>query len=204
MYLKQFLSHFYKTKPILSKRLIGLKTIKPIYFYVTIFLIFFVYLSININTNLKEKRAKEISSFLLNNQTVLLKNYIFNKIKSPYLEYDYVVKTNDSIESILKKFSVKKNEVAFVVKTIKKRKLSSITPGQKIKFILKKYMSYIAEQLLKDVPIRSMTRHILGLYHGESNAKLFRRLLSGKTVEMEHLNDWLDYKKNRATEIQSI
>ena len=45
-----------------------------------------------------------------------------------------------------------------------------------------------------------MTRHILGLYHGESNAKLFRRMLSGKTVELEHLNDWLKFKKNSATE----
>mgnify|MGYP000465754608 FL=1 len=69
--------------------------------------------------------------------------------------------------------------------------------------ILKKYMSYIKQQIKNGVPIRSMTRHILGLYHGESNAKLFRRLLSGKTVELEHLNDWLKFKKNRSTEVQS-
>ena len=138
MYLKQFLSYFNKTKPTLSKRLIGLKAVKPIYFFAGFSLIILVYLSVFINANLKEKRTKQISSFLSNNQTILLKNYIFNKIKSPYLEYDYVVKANDTIESILKKFSVKKNEVAFVVKTIKKRKLSNISPGQKIKFILKK------------------------------------------------------------------
>jgi len=69
--------------------------------------------------------------------------------------------------------------------------------------ILKKYMSYIKQQIKNGVPIRSMTRHILGLYHGESNAKLFRRLLSGKTVELEHLNDWLKFKNNRSTEVQS-
>ena len=102
MYLKQFLSYFNKTKPTLSKRLIGLKAVKPIYFFAGFFLIVLVYLSVFINANLKEKRTKEISSFLSNNQTILLKNYIFNKIKSPYLEYDYVVKANDSIESILK------------------------------------------------------------------------------------------------------
>ena len=101
-------------------------------------LIVIIYSSVLINSNLKEKRIKEISSFLSNNQTVLLRNYIFNKIKSPYLEYDYIVKNNDSIESILKKFSVKKDEVAFVVKKIKKQNLSNISPGQKIKFILKK------------------------------------------------------------------
>ena len=70
--------------------------------------------------------------------------------------------------------------------------------------ILKKYMSYIINQSQKGVPIRSMTRHILGLYHGESNAKLFRRLLSGKIVGLEHLDNWLDFKKNSSTEIKSF
>jgi len=46
-----------------------------------------------------------------------------------------------------------------------------------------------------------MTRHILGLYHGQSNAKLFRRILSGKTVEVVHLDDWLKFKKNSITDI---
>ena len=70
--------------------------------------------------------------------------------------------------------------------------------------ILSKYMSYISVQLQQGVPIRSMTRHILGLYHGEANAKLFRRLLSGKVVELDHLNEWLDFKKNSLTEIKSV
>ena len=70
--------------------------------------------------------------------------------------------------------------------------------------ILSKYMSYISAQLQQGVPIRSMTRHILGLYHGEANAKLFRRLLSGKVVELDYLNEWLDFKKNSLTEIKSV
>jgi len=41
-----------------------------------------------------------------------------------------------------------------------------------------------------------MTRHILGLYHGEKNAKLFRRLLSGKVVNLSHLEEWLNIVKN--------
>ena len=70
--------------------------------------------------------------------------------------------------------------------------------------ILRQYMSYIAEQSKLGVPVRSMSRHILGLYHGEVNAKLFRRLLSGKVVELDQLNDWLDFKKNSSTEIKSF
>jgi tRNA-dihydrouridine synthase A len=70
--------------------------------------------------------------------------------------------------------------------------------------ILRQYMSYIAEQSKLGVPVRSMSRHILGLYHGEANSKLFRRLLSGKIVELDQLNDWLDFKKNSSTVIKSF
>ena len=70
--------------------------------------------------------------------------------------------------------------------------------------VLKKYIKYIKQQIKIGVPIRSMTRHIMGLYYGESNAKLFRRLLSGKTVELEHLNDWLTFKKNKTTEVKNV
>jgi len=89
------------------------------------------------------------------------------------------------------------NEIEAV---IFKNKKSSINREQ----VLKKYMSYISNQSQKGVPIRSMTRHILGLYHGEPNAKLFRRLLSGKIVELGQLNDWLEIKKNSSTEIKSF
>jgi len=61
--------------------------------------------------------------------------------------------------------------------------------------VLIDYMSYIKKQLKEGVPIRAMTRHILGLYHGQNNAKFFRRLLSGKTVEIGHLDEWLEFIK---------
>ena len=61
--------------------------------------------------------------------------------------------------------------------------------------VLINYMGYIKKQLKQGVPIRAMTRHILGLYHGQNNAKFFRRLLSGKTVELGHLDDWLEFIK---------
>ena len=70
--------------------------------------------------------------------------------------------------------------------------------------VLKKYMTYIKIQNKAGISIRSMTRHILGLYHGEANAKLFRRLLSGQIVSLGQLNEWLDFKKNSSTENKSI
>ncbi|WXT99982.1 MAG: tRNA-dihydrouridine(20/20a) synthase [Catillopecten margaritatus gill symbiont] len=59
--------------------------------------------------------------------------------------------------------------------------------------VLSQFINYMKEQNAKGVPIRSMTRHILGLYHGQPNARRFRQLLSGKTVELTHLYQWLAF-----------
>ena len=101
------------------------------------------------NSSLKKERLREIDSFLSNNETVLLKNYILNQLKSPYLEYDYVVQNNDTVESILKKFSVKQSEINFIVTKIKKQKLSGISPEQKMKFVLKRTKDKKEMEVLK-------------------------------------------------------
>lgn len=59
------------------------------------------------------------------------------------------------------------------------------------KQVLLDFIDYMKIQQQKGVPIRTMTRHILGLYHAQKNAKKFRQLLSGKTVEWTHLYQWL-------------
>ena len=136
--MNPILSYLRRTIQSLKREYPILRKIKLVYALITILFFITVYSAIIYNSHLKEKRIREINAFISNDQTILLKNYILNKIKSPYLEYDYVVKDNDTIENILKKFSVKQDEIAWIVKKIKKRDLSNITPKQKIKFILKK------------------------------------------------------------------
>ena len=103
-----------------------------------VFFIFIIYAAITYNSKLKAQRFNNINSFLLNNDTILLKNYLLNKIKSPYLEYSYLIKEGDTIEKILKKFSIKDKQVDLIVKKIKKMKLADIKTGQRISFLLKK------------------------------------------------------------------
>ncbi len=90
------------------------------------------------NNSIKKKRLEKIDSFISNNQTILLKNYLLNQLRSPYLEYDYIVMNNDTVETILKKFGIKESEINTIVEKIKKMKLSNIIPNQKMKFVLKK------------------------------------------------------------------
>ena len=66
------------------------------------------------------------------------------------------------------------------------------TTAPKREQLLLQFIDYMKIQHEKGVPIRAMTRHILGLYHGQPNAKRFRQLLSGAMVELKHLYRWLD------------
>ena len=123
------------------------------------FLIIFIISALfSYSSALKKKRLKAVDTFISSNETILLKNYLLNQIKSPYFEYDYIVKNNDTVESILKKFSIKKKEISFIVKEIKKRKLSNITPNQKVKFILRRSSDKTDMEVLKiEYPISKTT-----------------------------------------------
>ena len=71
----------------------SLKNIRTRYLLILspIFFILIIYAAIIYNSKLKEQSMVSITSFLSNNNTILLKNYLLNQIKSPYLEYDYFI-----------------------------------------------------------------------------------------------------------------
>jgi len=61
---------------------------------------------------------------------------------------------------------------------------------------LEAYLPYIERQLILGVRLHSMTRHLLGLYHGQPGAKRWRRHLSTNACKngagIEVLRSWLD------------
>ena len=42
---------------------------------------------------------------------VSLKEFFFNKLKSPFISVEYEIKSGDSIQKILKKFEIRNNEI---------------------------------------------------------------------------------------------
>ena len=134
MKIRKFLERFEG----IQNKLIKVKKNSLLVFLGPIFFILIIYSAISYNSKLKEERLKTIASFLANNDTILLKNYLLNQIESPYLEYDYLIKDGDTIENIFKKFGISNKQVDIIVEKIKKMKLADIKTGQKISFLLKR------------------------------------------------------------------
>ena len=137
MIIKLFQKYLKKTG-LISKGLLNIRFERSNLIILSFLFIIAVALVFYLDNGVKKKRLEQIDFFVSNNQTVLLKNYLLNQIKSPFLEYDYIVQNSDTVEKILKKFSVKQSEINFVIIKIKKLGLSNIIPGQKVQFVLKR------------------------------------------------------------------
>ncbi len=64
--------------------------------------------------------------------------FLLGKINSPYKEVTYTIKNNDSIEKIMKNFSINEKDIKMISFELKKRKLTNIYSGRELKLILKK------------------------------------------------------------------
>ena len=78
-----------------------------------------------------------MNSFLKSNEFGNIKEYIFENLNSPYREYSYTVENNDTIEKVLKKYSVNNDEINKVASEIIKKKISNIYAGTEITLITK-------------------------------------------------------------------
>ena len=105
-------------------------------------LIFFISLSFFIGANYFEKKNQEyeanIKTISKSSGFSNLTNFFISKINSPYSEIRYLIKKNDSIEKILKKFGVENNDIKSISTNLKRKKLSNIYSGRELIIVLKK------------------------------------------------------------------
>ena len=68
-----------------------------------------------------------------------LTNFFISKINSPYQEINYVIKNNDTVEKILRKFKIKEADIKNISVKLKESKLTNIYSGRKLNLIIKKF-----------------------------------------------------------------
>ena len=105
------------------------------------FIVFFSILFFTISNLISEKNKKNEHNLKLiskSNEFSNLTNFFISKINSPYEEVEYLIKNNDSVEKILKKFEIKNQDIKNISKKLKEKKLSNIYSGRKLSLVLKK------------------------------------------------------------------
>ena len=109
----------------------------PFYFFIigVFFVVYATVLSqIKIYTEIKEKN---FNFFLKSKEFNNVKKFILENIKSPYKEYVHTVKSDDTLEKVLKRYNVNNAEINNLLSEIVKQKLTSISPGAQIRIITK-------------------------------------------------------------------
>ena len=68
---------------------------------------------------------KNFEEIQQNSEFSNLKNFIASKINSPYEEVNYIIRSNDTVEKILKKYKVQNEEIKKISVQLKQKKLTN-------------------------------------------------------------------------------
>ena len=139
----------YKISNFLKKKLISfsnidskafrIKKISPI-ILVTFLIIFSIifFISSNLINKKNQENVDNFKAITKTNEFSNFTDFLVSKIKSPYKEINYVIEKNDTLEKILKKFSIRNEDIQNVSVELKQKKLANIRSGKKLSLIIKK------------------------------------------------------------------
>ena len=61
-----------------------------------------------------------------NDTSLNVQNFLLKKLRSPYNNFNYRIKNNDSIINVLKEFGIVDDEINLIIKKLKEKKLTKI------------------------------------------------------------------------------
>ena len=143
MTIIQKLSTFLKKKfnflSLFDAKTLQIQKLHPLFFisFIVVFsVLFFVSSSfIDKKNRLKQNNFNELTK---TDEFSNFTNYLLSKINSPYDEINYIIKTNDTLEKILKKFKINNNDIKIISTKLKQNEFSNIYSGRKLNLIIKK------------------------------------------------------------------
>ena len=129
--------YYFLTK--LDANALRIHNFKP--FIIIAFLIFFstiFFISSNLINKVNKENKNNLEEITKSDGFLNLSNFLIEKMSSPYEEISYVIKNNDTVEKILKEFSIRNSDIRDVSIQLKKKKLANIYSGRKLSLIVKK------------------------------------------------------------------
>ena len=80
----------------------------------------------------------EKDAFSQKKELAQIKEFLFKKIKSPFINVNYEIKSGDNIQKILKKFNIKNDEIQKIIEQYKKHgSAKQVLKGNKIDLLIK-------------------------------------------------------------------
>ena len=143
MAIIQKILNFYKKKSsflsLFKVRTLQIQKFNPLIlvsFLLAFSIIFFI--SSNLIKQKNEKKANNLEEVTKTDEFSNLANFFISRINSPYEEINYVIKSNDTVEKILRKFKIKEYDIKEISLKLKQKKLTNIYSGRKLNLVIKK------------------------------------------------------------------
>ena len=111
---------------------------RVIIFSFTILLAIFFLAFDKINKKNYQKNTGNLKVVTETNDFLNFTNFLLSKINSPYQAVKYQIKNNDTVEKILKRFDISKNDIKVISLKLKQKKLSNIYSGRELNLVFKK------------------------------------------------------------------
>ena len=134
-----FVKRNYNLFSIIGTKTLRLKKFNPV--VLIAFLVIFsgvFFISSSFINQKSEENLSNLKKISETNEFSNLANFFFSKINSPYEEIEYVIKNNDTVEKILKKYKIRDEDIKNISLKLKEKKLANIYSGRKLSIILKK------------------------------------------------------------------
>ena len=143
MTIIQIFSDFFKKRldilPSFKTNKFKILSLNPIIFLTLIVIFSIVFFSINnLMTQRSIEKKNNIKTIAASNEFSKFTDFVISKLNSPYSEIKYLIKSNDSIEKILKKYQIKSEDINEISTKLKRKKLSNIYSGRELSMVLKK------------------------------------------------------------------
>ena len=137
--INTFIKKKYNFVAFLNIKTLRIQKFNP-FFFISFLVIFstIFFISSNLINKKNIENANNLKETIKSNEFSNLTNFLTSKINSPYEEINYVIKNNDTIEKILKKFKIKDEDIKDVSIKLKQKKLSNIYSGRKLSLVIKK------------------------------------------------------------------
>jgi len=108
-----------------------------------------------------DEGIKKIETNILshNQELILVKQFFFNSLKSPFTNINYEIKSGESIQKILQKLKIKNNEIQLVINHFKKYgNPNQLLAGNRIDIVVKENLSKKDNSIVKfSIPITKST-----------------------------------------------